>query len=132
MAVAACAAGSEVRCAVTPGRRRLLRGRALLTAVVAAARRGRAPRSARIPAARLKPVSYRGYTFKVPAAWPVINLARHPGTCVRFDLHAVYLGTPGANETCPSWLVGSTEALVIQPGSPARRSARRRRTRSRI
>ncbi|MGO8958873.1 MAG: glycoside hydrolase domain-containing protein [Streptosporangiaceae bacterium] len=75
-------------------------------------------------AARLKAVSYRGYTFEVPAAWPVLNLARHPSTCVRFDLHAVYLGTPGANERCPSWLLGVTEALVIQPGARrARRSS---------
>ncbi|HEY2640347.1 MAG TPA: glycoside hydrolase domain-containing protein [Streptosporangiaceae bacterium] len=68
-------------------------------------------------AGRFKPITYRGYMFKVPAAWPVLNLARHPGTCVRFDRHAVYLGTPGANEHCPSWLLGSTEALVIQPGA---------------
>ncbi len=79
-------------------------------------------RASSVSAARLKPVSYRGYTFEVPAAWPVLNLTRHPGTCVRFDMHAVYLGTPGANERCPSWLLGSTEALVIQPGA---RHARR-------
>ena len=88
---------------------------ALLTAVVLLPA-GPAP-AAEVSATRLKPVSYRGYTFKVPAGWPVINLAAHPGACVRFDRHAVYLGTPGANETCPSWLVGSTEALVIQPGA---------------
>ncbi len=75
-----------------------------------------AARAAAISAAWLKPVSYRGYTFRVPASWPVISLTRRPGTCVRFDLHAIYLGTPGANESCPSWLLGSTEALVIQPG----------------
>ncbi len=75
--------------------------------------------------ARQKLIAYRGYTFKVPASWPVIDLGQHPGTCVRFDLHAVYLGTPGANENCPSWLLGSTEALLIQPGP---RRVRRRST----
>ncbi len=63
----------------------------------------------------LQAVSYAGYRFEVPASWPVIDLARQPQTCVRFDLHAVYLGTPAANERCPAWLLGTTEALLIQP-----------------
>ncbi|MFY9888367.1 MAG: hypothetical protein WAK71_08650, partial [Streptosporangiaceae bacterium] len=67
-------------------------------------------------AAAVKAVSYRGYQFEVPASWPVLSLARHRGTCVRFDLHAVYLGTPGSDQHCPSWLLGTTEAIVIQPG----------------
>jgi hypothetical protein len=62
-------------------------------------------------------VWYRGYRFDVPRSWPVIRVARHPSTCVRFDLHAVYLGPPGANENCPSWLLGATEAVLIQPAS---------------
>ena len=65
----------------------------------------------------LKALSYRGYRFEVPAAWPVIRLASQPRTCVRFDLHAVYLGTPGADQKCPSWLLGATEAIVIQPAA---------------
>lgn len=74
--------------------------------------------------AALKAVSYRGYEFRVPRSWPVINLAKQPDTCVRFDLHAVYLGEPGVNQNCPSWLLGATEALVIEPGSAqARRSS---------
>lgn len=75
--------------------------------------------------ARLKTVGYRDYRFKVPAFWPVVNLARNPGACVRFDLHAVYLGRPGSDQNCPSWLLGATEAIVIQPGSPhaARRAS---------
>jgi Domain of unknown function (DUF1906) len=73
-------------------------------------------------AGRVKVVDYRGYRFEVPASWPVFNVARHPSTCVRFDLHAVYLGRPGANQDCPSWLLGATEAVVIQPGP---RDARR-------
>ncbi|HEY7429921.1 MAG TPA: glycoside hydrolase domain-containing protein [Streptosporangiaceae bacterium] len=62
-------------------------------------------------------VSYRGYTFQVPRSWPVIDLTAHPGTCVRFDHHAVYLGQPGSGQSCPSNLVGATEALVVQPAS---------------
>jgi hypothetical protein len=75
--------------------------------------------TATAPAARMRVISYRGYRFTVPAAWPVFNLARQSRTCVRFDLHAVYLGTPGADQSCPSWLVGATETIVIQPGSRA-------------
>jgi hypothetical protein len=75
------------------------------------------------PAAALKQVSYRGYRFAVPRSWPVIRVARHRHACVRFDLHAIYLGRPGANQSCPSWLVGTTEALVVQPG--AARAGRR-------
>ena len=67
--------------------------------------------------ALVKVVSYRGYRFEVPVGWPVFNVARQPQTCVRFDLHAVYLGTPGANQDCPSWLLGATETIVIQPGA---------------
>ncbi len=76
-------------------------------------------------AAAMKLVSYRGYHFEVPRSWPVIRNAKHPGMCVRFDVHAVYLGTPGANQSCPSWLVGTTEAILIEPAaaSSRRRSA---------
>jgi glycoside hydrolase-like protein len=63
-----------------------------------------------------KLISYLGYAFKVPASWPVINDTAHPRSCVRFDIHAVYLGVPGVNQDCPSWLVGTTEAVLIQPG----------------
>lgn len=67
----------------------------------------------------LKQVIYLGYSFEIPISWPVINNADHPRGCVRFDRHAVYLGIPGLNQNCPSWLFGTTEALLIQPG-PAR------------
>ena len=69
-------------------------------------------------------VSYRGYSFEVPRSWPVIDLAGSQQTCVRFDMHAVYLGDPASDQSCPSLLVGTTEALLIQPGpaSPARSS----------
>ena len=65
----------------------------------------------------LHQVSYRGYTFQVPRTWPVISLADHPRWCVRFDRHVVYLGAPGRNQSCPSALVGTTEALLVQPSA---------------
>src|SRR5579863_2343448 len=54
----------------------------------------------------MKTVVYEGYTFQVPASWPVYRLDEHPQTCVRYDIHAVYLGAPGANMHCPAGLVG--------------------------
>jgi glycoside hydrolase-like protein len=62
-------------------------------------------------------VSYLGLNFSVPADWPLINLAENPAACVRFDRHAVYLGTPGAQQDCPSAAVGHTEALLVQPST---------------
>src|ERR1700720_4062064 len=46
-------------------------------------------------ATAMKTVAYAGYEFQVPASWPVYRLDEHPKTCVRYDVHAVYLGTPG-------------------------------------
>src|SRR5579863_842119 len=60
-------------------------------------------------------VTYNGVSLKVPASWPVINLARHPKACPRLDVHAVYLGKPGPNPLCPAGLVGKTEAVMIGP-----------------
>ena len=63
-----------------------------------------------------KTVTYLGHRFRIPATWPVISLAAHPRTCVRFDVHAVYLGTPSAEENCSASGVGEhTEALLVQP-----------------
>jgi Domain of unknown function (DUF1906) len=62
-------------------------------------------------------VTYLGYSFEVPRGWPVINLDHHRATCVRFDHHAVYLGSVPRNQGCPSLVVGTTEAMLIQPGS---------------
>lgn len=71
--------------------------------------------------AGLKAVQYRGYRFEVPASWPVVNEAAHPRTCVRYDQHVVYLGGPGENQSCPSWLFGTTEAVLIEPASATTR-----------
>jgi Domain of unknown function (DUF1906) len=88
-----------------------------VSASTASARSGR-------PGAGLRKLHYRGYTFYVPASWPVINEARHPSTCVRFDQHAIFLGGPGADQSCPSWLFGTTEAVLVQGGpATARRSS---------
>ena len=62
----------------------------------------------------LQAVHYHGYQFEVPADWPVIDSST--GGCVRFDVHAVYLGTPSSNQFCPSWLIGTTESILIEPG----------------
>ena len=48
-----------------------------------AGRGGRGPHAG--APATLRQVTYLGYTFEVPAAWPVIDLAASPATCVRFD-----------------------------------------------
>jgi hypothetical protein len=65
-----------------------------------------------------KIVRYAGYTIRVPAAWPVYRLDRDPSRCVRYDRHAVYLGTPGANQQCPAHLVGRAATISIQAAGP--------------
>jgi uncharacterized repeat protein (TIGR01451 family) len=62
-----------------------------------------------------KDVTYRAARFDVPADWPVYLLARDPGRCVRFDVHAVYLGHQGAQPACPAALVGSSDAVQVEP-----------------
>ncbi|HEU5419836.1 MAG TPA: glycoside hydrolase domain-containing protein [Streptosporangiaceae bacterium] len=72
------------------------------------------------PAARpWQTVTYRGIRLKVPASWPVISLTRHPDACPRLDVHAVYLGTPGPDPSCPAGLQGKTTAVALTPVSPA-------------
>jgi hypothetical protein len=86
---------------------------ALLLAVLGA---GAAPAAA---AGATKLVVYHGYRFRVPASWPVYELGRRPATCVRFDRHAVYLGAPGAAESCPATVLGRTEAILVRPAGTA-------------
>jgi Domain of unknown function (DUF1906) len=64
----------------------------------------------------MKTVAYEGYEFQVPASWPVYRLDEHPQTCVRYDVHAVYLGTPGPDMRCPAGLVGQTQTVSFIPG----------------
>jgi hypothetical protein len=67
-----------------------------------------APQASRI-------VHYHGDTIVVPAAWPVYNLSADPAVCVRFNRHAVYLGSPSAQQRCPAHAVGRTEAILVAP-----------------
>ena len=60
---------------------------------------------------------YRGQAFSVPASWPVIRLADDPRRCVRLDRRAVYLGTPSADQRCPSHIVGRNRAILIEPAA---------------
>ncbi len=64
-----------------------------------------------------KSVTYLGYSFAVPAAWPVIRTSPTSTTCVRFDVHAIYLGDPGQDQACPTGLLGTTEAILVQPAA---------------
>jgi hypothetical protein len=64
----------------------------------------------------VKTVVYGGYEFQVPTGWPVYRLDEHPQTCVRYDVHAVYLGTPGPDMKCPAGLIGRTQTVSFIPG----------------
>lgn len=63
----------------------------------------------------LRTVAYAGVRLSVPAAWPVVDLDRTPTACVRFDVHAVYLGSAGPDQSCPARVVGRTETVWIAP-----------------
>jgi Domain of unknown function (DUF1906) len=65
----------------------------------------------------LKPVTYRGYTLRVPASWPVYRLSTNPTACVRFNRHAVYLGRPSTRQRCPATAFGRTEAILVAPAN---------------
>jgi hypothetical protein len=60
-----------------------------------------------------KTVTYGGYAVSVPASWPVYDLAKDPRQCVRYDRHAVYLGTPGPDQDCPPGVVGRVDTISI-------------------
>jgi hypothetical protein len=77
------------------------------------------PKAPGKPATRMKTVVYAGYEFQVPASWPVYRLDEHPQTCVRYDVHAVYLGTPGTGMRCAAGLIGQTQTVSFIPGKGA-------------
>lgn len=60
-------------------------------------------------------VSYRGVVVPVPVTWPVVDLVAEPRACVRADVHAVYVGTPGADQDCPPGLLGRVGTVLLQP-----------------
>jgi hypothetical protein len=67
-----------------------------------------------------KVVRYGGWSTRVPRSWPVYRLTPGSHTCVRFNRHAVYLGTPGSAERCPAHAVGRTEAILVSPAMVTR------------
>ncbi|HWM54779.1 MAG TPA: DUF1906 domain-containing protein [Solirubrobacterales bacterium] len=69
-------------------------------------------------------IHFQGEALRVPAGWPVYRLAEHPRMCVRLDRRAVYLGTPSANQRCPSDAIGRRWAILIDPGARERPQAR--------
>jgi hypothetical protein len=74
-------------------------------------------------AAGAKTVQFDGHAVAVPRGWPVYRLADHPRMCVRLDRRAVYLGTPGAGQRCPSQAIGRQRAIVVDPAVRARAGA---------
>jgi Domain of unknown function (DUF1906) len=105
------------RAAWTQRRSRTLAAGLLLAGMAVSAGGGASPaRAAAATPAGMTKLQYQGYTFEIPASWAIVRESQHPGACVRFDEHVVYVGTPASNQSCPSWLFGTTEALVIEPG----------------
>jgi len=87
-----------------------------------AGRSGSSPNASGAVAAagRLKTVQYDGYSIAVPSSWPVFDLDTDPAQCVRYDINAVYLGSPGADQNCLPHLVGRAETITISDtGGPA-------------
>ncbi len=60
-------------------------------------------------------VELGGLRLLVPADWPVHDLEAAPETCVRADVHAVYLGEQGETPDCSAQAVGRTETLWVAP-----------------
>jgi hypothetical protein len=62
-------------------------------------------------------VRFDGVQLRVPAGWPVFHLSARSHVCVRFNRHAVYLGTPGSDQLCPRQAIGRTEAILVSPAT---------------
>jgi hypothetical protein len=93
---------------VLPGIRSATIGAALVCGLVTAGAAAAAPTAHRT-------VRYHGVAVTIPAAWPVIDLASHPRECVRFNRHALYLGSPSTVQQCPASMIGRTEAILLAP-----------------
>src|SRR5215469_12796283 len=106
---------SGFRRGLAKARRAIPAGMATMGILLPAVGSGTAAAAA--PDSRFRSVTYHGYSFRVPHSWRVINLAHHRRACVRFDRHAVYLGTPSRSQACPSRLLGTTEAMLIEPAA---------------
>jgi len=90
---------------------------ALAAALTARGAPARAAGAAGAAGRGMRTVVYAGYAFQVPASWPVYRLDEYPRTCVRYDVHAVYLGRPSANMDCPAGIVGRTETVSFIPAA---------------
>jgi hypothetical protein len=72
--------------------------------------------------ASARTLHFDGQRVEVPRSWPVYRLGEHPHMCVRLDRRAVYLGAPGADQHCPSEVLGRRRAILVEPRSAARAS----------
>ena len=70
-------------------------------------------------AADQRSVTYLRHRFTVPRGWQVVDLSANPRACVRFDRHALYLGTPSPDQDCPARAIGRSEAVLVQPAGGA-------------
>jgi hypothetical protein len=73
--------------------------------------------------AAARTIHFGDRAVEVPSGFPVYRLAEHPRMCVRLDRRAVYLGTPGASQSCPSHAVGRRRAILVTPTAPGRARA---------
>jgi hypothetical protein len=64
-------------------------------------------------------VAYLGHTFTVPTGWSVVNLAKDPTACVRFNVHAIYFGTPSTAQKCATDGAGPVEGAILVSPSPS-------------
>jgi Domain of unknown function (DUF1906) len=99
------------------GHSRLTSGLSLRAAILQYTKNPNAGQSGHHAGLAMKIVEFRGYEIKVPASWPVYSLIKNPNQCVRYDVNAVYLGTPGPNQHCPPGLVGTADTVSM--GGPA-------------
>jgi hypothetical protein len=60
-------------------------------------------------------IRFHGTVVQVPVGWPVFDLSTDPSTCVRFNRHAIYLGSPSKQQRCPASAIGRTEAILVSP-----------------
>lgn len=92
-------------------------GTAVGTSGAAAAGRSRTATGS-APAAVAKTIAYAGRRFQIPAGWQVVDLSADPTACVRFDQHAVYLGTPSPDERCPAGGAGRPAGAMLISAAP--------------
>src|SRR4051794_41249676 len=65
--------------------------------------------------AAARTVDFGGHGVVVPAGWPVYRLAEDPRMGVRLARRPADLGTPGANQRCPSSAIGPRGGLPVHP-----------------